>query len=218
MDVRRVYERLRKILGARDWWKSDGSLEVVVGALLTQQTTWRSVDVALGRLKERGWLSLEGLAAAPVEKLEDCVKPTGFYRVKTARLQKLATRVLEDYGNVDALLHQEPRDLRQYLLGLDGIGPETADSILLYAAGLPFLVVDTYTRRIVERLGSPLPPGYEAARSCLEGGLPRTVETYREFHAMMVELGKRYCRRNPRCQLCPLLELCPHGQDMVSGR
>lgn len=217
MDLLGVYERLRMALGGRDWWQADGPLEVVTGALLTQQTTWKNVKEAIGNLKDRGLLTLEALATTPLNVLEECVRPTGFYRVKASRLRAISARILHDHGTLVRFLSMEPSDLRATLLDLPGVGFETADSILLYAAGHPFLVVDAYTRRIMRRLGMPLHRDYEEARRRLEEELPRNVEAYREFHALMVELGKRYCRPRPLCAPCPLLDLCPHGMKAAGG-
>lgn len=215
MDAPALLARLQRALPVEAWWPARGPLEVVVGALLTQQTTWTSVERALEALRREGLLTLAGLADAPPGAVEACVRPTGFYRVKARRLRAIARRVREAHGSVEALLAQEDRALREELLGLPGVGPETADSILLYAADRPFLPVDAYTRRILRRLGTPLPRGYEAARRRLEEGLPPDPGTYGAFHALLVEVGKRWCRPRPRCAPCPLLEACPHGQATV---
>ncbi len=217
MDLQAVNEHLRETLGGKEWWRAGGPLEVMVGAVLTQQTTWNSVEVAMERLKEKGLLSLNNLAAAPPAVLEECVRPTRFGRVKARRLRAMATRILKDCGSLRELFSKDSVELRQYLLRLRGIGFETADSILLYAAGRPFMVVDSYTRRIVGRLGMALPSDYEEARLLLQRELPRSVEGYREFHASLVELGKRYCRRNPHCNRCPLQDRCPHGSKVIIG-
>ncbi|MEE9237795.1 MAG: hypothetical protein V3U52_08425 [Thermoplasmata archaeon] len=217
MDLEPLHTRLTQAIGGHDWWRADGPLEVIAGAMLTQQTTWGSVEVAIRNLKERKLMNLEGLAGAPLEVLEECVRPTGFYRVKATRLQTMARHILYRHGSLSEFLSTEGTRLRQSLLSMSGVGLETADSILLYAVGLPFLVVDTYTRRIMERLGMALPRDYEEARRRLEEAVPRGVESYREFHALMVELGKQYCRPRPRCAPCPLLDLCPHGMKVVRG-
>ncbi len=188
-----------------------------MGAVLTQQTTWVSAEKALRELKDRGLMSLENLSDAPLEVLEECVRPTGFYRVKARRLRTMARHILEREGGLTEFLSLDAPTLRGRLLDLPGVGFETADSILLYAVGHRFFVVDAYTRRIVGRLGKALPSGYEEARGLLEAELPGDVNDYQEAHALMVELGKRYCRTKPLCASCPLLRLCPHGQR-VEGR
>ncbi|MFQ5919034.1 MAG: endonuclease III domain-containing protein [Thermoplasmata archaeon] len=212
MDLLRVYERLRQALGGADWWQSDSPWEVMVGALLTQQTTWRSVERALASLRAEHLLSPEALAHAPLHRIEACVRPTGFYRTKAGRLQRMAAQILREAETVEAFLARPSDALRRSLLRLEGVGEETADAILLYAAGIPTPVVDAYTRRILERLGRPLPGGYEAAADRLRRQLPDRVDDHRRFHALMVRLGKTFCRPAPRCASCPLLDLCPHGQ------
>lgn len=217
MDVPALHARLERVLPLGAWWRAQGPLEVLVGALLTQQTTWTSVERALEGLRDAGLLTLEALADAPRAALEACVRPTGFYRTKAARLQAMARHVRAVHGTVEALLAQEDGGLRRELLDLPGVGPETADSFLLYGADRPFLPVDAYTRRILDRLGSPLPRGYEAARRRLEEELPRDPTAYQAFHARLVEVGKRWCRPRPRCAPCPLLAGCAHGRRVVAS-
>jgi endonuclease-3 related protein len=217
MDLVRVSERLRHALGGTGWWQAEGPWEVMVGALLTQQTTWRSVTRALRSLREEGLITPEALIGASATRIEACLRPTGFYRTKARRLRRMAAHVLDTSGSVEAFLARPPEGLRRDLLALEGVGEETADAILLYAAGHPTPVVDAYTRRILERLGAPLPPGYAAAAAVLGAELPHGVADHRRFHALMVELGKRHCRPVPRCGPCPLLDLCPHGRALVAG-
>ncbi|MFQ6012476.1 MAG: endonuclease III domain-containing protein [Thermoplasmata archaeon] len=215
MDLLRVYRTLRRALGSDDWWQAAGPWEVMVGAVLAQRTTWRSVDRALRSLQAAGLLAPEALAAAPPSQVEACVRPTGFYRTKARRLRRMAAHVLRAAGSVEAFLARPPAGLRRDLLALEGVGEETADAILLYAAGHATPVVDAYTRRILARLGHPLPPGSADAARRLRAELPHRVEEHRRFHALMVELGKRHCRPAPRCAPCPLLDLCPHGRGVV---
>ncbi|MFQ5908108.1 MAG: endonuclease III domain-containing protein [Thermoplasmata archaeon] len=217
MDLVRVSHRLRRALGGDDWWRADGPWEVMVGALLTQQTAWRNVARALRSLREEGLLTPEALAVASLARIEACLQPTGFYRTKARRLRCMAAHLLSASGSTGAFLARPPEELRRDLLGLEGVGEETADAILLYAAGHPTPVVDAYTRRILERLGAPLPLGYAAAAATLRAALPNRVADHRRFHALMVELGKRHCRPAPRCGPCPLLDLCPHGRRVVAN-
>ncbi len=212
----RVYERLRHALGGENWWQAESPWEVMVGAILAQQTTWQSVDRALRSLKEEGLLPPDVLAHASLERVERCIRPTGFYRTKARRLRLMAARVFEEAGTLEAFLARPPATLRRSLLAMEGVGEETADAILLYAAGHPAPVVDAYTRRILRRLGHPLPRGYERAARQLREHLPDHVSDHRRFHAVMVILGKDFCRPNPRCAPCPLLDLCPHGQAVVA--
>ena len=217
MDLVRVFERLRRALGGEGWWRAEGPWEVMVGALLIQQTTWQSVERALRALEHEGLLPPDALAVASLARIEACIRPTGFYRTKARRIRDMAAHVLRDAASVEAYLARPSEALRGSLLALDGVGEETADAILLYAAGHPTPVVDAYTRRILGRLGMPLPAGYTAAAHALRAQLPNRVADHRRFHALMVELGKEYCRPAPRCAPCPLLELCPHGQAVIDG-
>lgn len=217
MDLRPIIGRLRRASGGENWeWRSEGPWEIMVGAVLVQQTRWPTVDQALQSLRAKGLLTPEALAAAPPERVEACLRPTGFYRTKARRLRHMAARILSEAGSVEAYFARPPEELRRSLLALEGVGDETADVILLYAAGHPSPVVDAYTRRILGRLGLPLPSDYRAAHGVLNGLLPDRLEDHRRFHELMVELGKRYCRAAPECAPCPLLELCPHGQ-VVTG-
>ncbi len=218
MDLLRVYERLRQALGGEDWWRAASPWEVMVGALLTQQTSWGSVERALTSLRAEQLLSPEALARAPLRRIEACIRPTGFYRTKARRLQLMAAEVLREAGTVEAFLARPPDALRRILLAFDGVGEETADAILLYAAGHATPVVDAYTRRILGRLGHPLSGNYEAAARQLRARLPDRVGDHRRFHALMVGLGKAHCRPTPRCAPCPLLDMCPHGQALLRDR
>jgi endonuclease-3 related protein len=216
MDLPRVVERLRDAFGDEEWWQADSPWEVMVGALLTQQTTWRSVERALASLRAEGLLAPEALIRASLPRIEACVRPTGFYRTKARRLQGMATQVLREAGTVEAFLARPPEALRGSLLGLEGVGEETADAILLYAAGHPAPVIDAYTRRILGRLGHPLPDSYEKAALWIGAQLPDRIEDHRRFHALMVGLGKTHCRPAPRCPSCPLQDVCPHGQAVLA--
>ncbi|MDX1535006.1 MAG: hypothetical protein R3291_05245, partial [Thermoplasmata archaeon] len=186
MDLSSVYAELRRTLGGDGWWRAEGPWEVMVGALLTQRTTWRSVQTAIESLKAAGLIAPEALAEAPLPRIEACLRPTGFYRAKARRLRRMARTVLREAGTVEAFLGHRPERLRRELLALEGVGPETADAILLYAAGRPVPVVDAYTRRVLGRLGLPHPAAYGAAAEALRAALPDRVEDHRRFHALMV--------------------------------
>ncbi len=203
-----IYRRLFLAYGPQGWWPADSPFEVMVGAILTQATNWRNVERAIGNLKEAGVLSPEAVLQLPEEELARLVRPAGFYRQKARRLKSLARAVLS-HGGTEAFLSLPPGKLREILLSLPGIGPETADSILLYAAERPVFVVDAYTRRIFSRLGfirgnEP----YEELRALFERCLPRDTRLYQEYHALLVRHGKEHCRARPRCHGCPLRELC----------
>ncbi len=203
----RLFRHLLRHLGPQGWWPGDSAFEIALGAILTQNTAWRNVERALANLRQRGWLEPRALARAPLEALEEALRPSGYYRQKARRVQGFA-RWWVAQGGEEGLRRLPTATLRQHLLELKGIGPETADSILLYAFHRPVFVVDAYTRRILSRHGFSLPPDYEGLRQYLEQQLPGSVPVYQEFHALLVAVGKRFCRRqNPACEACPVQSL-----------
>ena len=210
-----IYEKLLVAYGPRGWWpvtppggrrprytggprSGAQRFEVAVGALLTQNTAWANASRAIERLNESDLLSPEGIAGSDERALAEIIRPSGYFNQKAKRLKLLARFFLD-----------EPEVTREGLLGILGVGPETADSILLYGFGRPLFVVDTYTRRIFGRLGlvdekSP----YEEVRGILEGALPRDAALYQEYHALLVEHAKRFCKKRPVCGDCPLMAWC----------
>ena len=194
-----IYEKLLGIFGPRNWWPADTPFEVVVGAILTQQTKWENVEKAIRNLKARGLLEAKPLARADLEELEALVRCTGFYRQKAKRLKDISNYFFE---NPD-ILKRPADDLRKTLLSLNGIGEETADSIVLYAAEKPRFVIDAYTKRICGCMG--LERNYGGLQAIFEGSLPQDVPLYKEFHALIVEYGKQFCGKK-RCNECILVE------------
>jgi endonuclease-3 related protein len=212
--ARHVYRRLHAALGPQGWWPAETPFEVMVGAVLVQNAAWTNVERAIARLREADLLEPRRLARAPRETVEQLVRSAGYYRQKSRRLQILCEWLLARCdGQVDRLRDAPLGRLRAELLGLHGIGPETADSILLYALELPALVVDAYTRRIWVRHGWIAPPAdYHALQRRLADDLPVDVLLYNELHALVVQVGKDYCKkRRPACDACPLADLLPDG-------
>ena len=207
-----VFERLHAAFGQQEWWPGDSPFEVMVGAVLVQNTAWRNVERALENLRDAGLMSPEALHALAESELAELIRPAGYYQVKARRLRNLLKLVVEEYdGSLDAMFATDLATLREQLLGVSGIGPETADAILLYAANKPTFVVDTYTHRILARHGWI---GYEAdyheIKDHFECSLPPDERLYNEYHALLVRLGKDYCRKTaPKCEACPLAELLP---------
>ncbi len=202
--LRDIYQRLRRAFGPQHWWPGDTPLEVVVGAVLTQNTAWSNVEKAIAVLKARRLMALSKLSRLSPVELAPLIRSAGFYNVKAKRLAALL-KWLKAHGGFSGLSNSRTHELRPQLLACHGIGPETADSILLYALGRPVFVIDAYTRRILSRYG--LIAGdepYEALRLMFEQSLPRSVRLYNEYHALLVRLAKVHCRSRPLCDSCPL--------------
>ncbi len=192
-----IYKQLLDKLGHKHWWPADTPFEVVVGAILTQQTKWENVEKAIKNLKEHGLMESGALSKAGIEELEEHIRCTGFYRQKAKRVKIISTFFSE---NPD-ILEKPVKELRATLLSLDGIGDETADSIVLYAADKPKFVIDAYTRRMCKCLG--IEGDYGKLQSIFETSIPEDVPLYKEFHALIVEYGKRFCGKK-RCEECIL--------------
>jgi endonuclease-3 related protein len=192
---------------------------MIVGAILTQNVTWRSVTSAIDNLKAAGLLSLEGLLTVPEEELSPLLRPTRYHIQKAGKLQAFCRVVAAEYeGDLDAFLAQETPGLRRCLLNIYGIGPETADAILLYAAGKPVFVIDAYTQRIFHRLGYfPERISYREMQSFFMGALPRDTSLYNEYHALIDALGHHTCKARPHCDACPLSGLCQTGRTADPG-
>ena len=215
MELMEIYRRLLRHFGPQNWWPAQTRFEMVVGAVLTQRTKWENAERAVKRLKDAGLLSPKSLADAPLERVQELIRPAGFYRVKAKRLLNLVRHIAENYGgSLDRFLARPPEEVRRDLLSVGGVGRETADSILLYAANRLYFPVDAYTKRIMYRLGfvERENVGYEELRRFIEERIPRDLEVYREFRALLVVLGKRYCGKKTLCQSCPLRDLCPTGR------
>jgi endonuclease-3 related protein len=212
--LREAHRRLLRRYGPLGWWPAETPLEVCVGAVLTQNTAWANVEKALANLRAAGLLGdARAMLALPEARLADLLRPAGYFRVKARRLRALL-RWLVDRGGGDpaAALRGGTAALREDLLGVHGVGRETADSILLYAGGRPVFVVDAYTRRVVGRHGwSDGEAGYEDLRAFFERRLPRDAPLYNQLHAEIVAVGKDHCRPVPRCEGCPLEGLLPRG-------
>lgn len=209
-----VFQRLYGRYGPQGWWPAQSKFEVIVGAVLTQAITWAGVERAIENMRAAGVFSLEGLTETPVEELAQLVKPCLYYNVKAGKLKAFAAHLWRHHkGDLEAFLSQDALALRQELLSIYGIGEETADDILLYAAERPFFVIDAYTRRIVRRLGmAPAREDYRSFQGLFHRGLPRDAPLFNEYHALLDRHAKESCRKRPLCSSCCLLELCPTGE------
>ncbi len=213
----RIYHDLFAHYGPRHWWPADSPFEVMVGAVLTQNTAWTNVERALARVKGVVALEAAPMAALPVDVLADALRPAGYYNVKARRLQALCRWVV-DQGGMGALHGMETRPLRAGLLNVHGVGPETADDMVLYAFGRPVFVIDAYTRRLFARLGFVRnQESYEGLRARFERALPRDPVLYNEYHALIVEHAKTTCRTRPLCQNCILRPRCAAALPVVPG-
>ncbi len=210
--LRRYFEVLLAHFGPQGWWPGRTRLEVILGAILTQNTAWRNAALALKRLRRAGLLNFKGLRGASLRELRSRIRPAGFYRQKARAIGSVLDWLEQTYGGSVARMFRAPAPrLREELLALKGIGPETADSILLYAGQQPFFVADAYTRRILSRHALvSARAGYAHVQKYLHERLPPDQRLFNEFHALLVETGKRYCwRQAPRCDACPLGPFLP---------
>ncbi len=201
-----LYSRLYHAFGPRHWWPGDSPFEVAVGAILTQNTSWRNVTKAINNLKAARLLSPDALYHLPLQDLAAVIRPAGYYNIKARRLKHFVEFLfLENGGDLDCLLTEALDTLRNKLLSIKGVGPETADSILLYAGNRPTFVVDTYTRRILFRHRlMPQEASYDEVRFFFMDCLEPDVAMFNEYHALLVHLGHTFCwKRDPKCTECP---------------
>ena len=204
--LKELYDTLWAAWGPQGWWPGDTPFEVAVGAILTQNTNWGNVAQAITALKREELLTPQALHDLPESELARLIRPAGYYNLKARRLKNFLDFLANDYQySMAHMADAELERLRPALLGVKGIGPETADSILLYALDKPTFVVDTYTFRILSRHGLILEAcSYEELRQLFMEHLPPAVPIYQEYHALLVRLGKAWCRPQPRCPDCPV--------------
>ncbi len=210
--LRRYYRALRAALGPQHWWPARTPFEVIVGAILTQSTAWVNVERAIANLRRARLLTPRALLRVRHARLTRLIRPAGYFRQKARKLKAFVRFLEAEYGGSLQRMWTTPTaELRARLLRVHGIGPETADSILLYAGGHPVFVVDAYTKRILMRHGLlDERADYEQTRSLFEAALPRDAQLFNEYHALLVAVGKRWCRpQQPRCKACPLGRFLP---------
>ena len=220
-----LYTILLNQFGNLNWWPmdkdyhkkngSDPRFEIIIGAILTQNTAWSNVEKALENLKLQKMLEVKNISKIQIEDLQELIRPSGFFKQKATRLKDISTYLKNNYSaNLDKFFDRDMNNIRNELLSLNGIGPETADSILLYAGNQPIFVVDAYTKRICERLPLNTNISYEEIQNYFESELSQNyskielLKIYNELHAMIVILAKNYCKKNPVCKKCPLSKYC----------
>jgi endonuclease-3 related protein len=209
-----IYQLLRERFGHRDWWPGDTTLEIIIGAILTQNTAWSNVEKAITNLKAQKALSVRRLREVAEKDLAEWVRSSGYFNQKAKKIKAFIAFLDAKYsGSLAKLRKASLAELRHELLEINGIGPETADSILLYALGKPVFVVDAYTRRIFRRhFYFDHEPSYHETQERFEAECPPDVALYNDFHAQIVAVGNRFCKPKPRCEGCPLAHL-PHTTD-----
>jgi len=204
-----VYEKLLAAYGHQHWWPAETPFEMMVGAILAQNTSWENVQAAINNLKEKNMLDHEVIANSSIYDLAEVIRPCGTYMQKARYLHGFALFYTEQ-GERKGFMKWPMSVQRSRLLGLYGIGPETADSIMLYALDRPIFVIDDYTKRLFVRLGHfDYILGYEAIQHYIQQRLPESLPLFQEFHALIVEHSKRHCKSKPLCDQCPLFDQCP---------
>lgn len=215
-----AYNALRARYGHRNWWPADTPFEMCVGAVLTQNTAWKNVTQAIANLKAAGALDVFAIHLMEPEELAVLIKPSGYYNIKARRLKSLVSHIVRRHrGELSSLLDLPLGTLRKELLSVNGVGKETADSIILYAAEKPIFVVDAYTKRVLGRHGIlPADSDYDEVQEFFHRHLPRDVPLFNDYHAQFVAVGKNHCKAKPSCEGCPLADVFPpHGAKRRDG-
>lgn len=212
--LREIYDLVFDYFGPQKWWPGETQFEIIVGAILTQNTSWANVEKAIKNLKNAKLLNPKPLHQLETTELAKLIRPAGYFNIKAKRLRSFLDRLFEQYdGSLENLEQLQTSRLRDELLSIKGIGPETADSILLYAFGRAVFVVDAYTARIIARHGLIEPPfDYEQLQQLFESSLEPNVQFFNEYHALLVQVGKQFCKPKAKCSGCPLEKL-PHSLE-----
>lgn len=212
-----IYRKLYKAYGPMHWWPGETPFEVMAGAILTQNTSWRNVEKAIKNLKEREVLNIEGIRKLSEPELAALIRPSGFFRIKAERLMAFVDFIVREYGgDLKRMKREKLEMLRPKLLKIKGIGPETADSILLYGLHKPVFVVDAYTKRVLSRHGViSEKASYEEVQRCFMDHLPHQEKLFNEYHALLVHLAKTACKKDKECDTCPLKRIA-HGAKRVA--
>ena len=212
-----IYYRLFERYGPQHWWPGDNPFEVMVGAILTQSAAWKNVEKSISNLKKACAMLPLALCQMPIDELAGLIHPSGYYNAKSAKLKALVNWLADTCDdNLDKLFAKDVNILRRQLLSVHGVGSETADSILLYAANKPVFVIDAYTRRIISRVGlAPRKDTYDSYQLLFMKNLPCETQLFNEYHALLVCLGKEVCRKQPFCESCCLFEICCYSKGCI---
>ncbi len=206
-----IYSLLKAHFGYLNWWPAKTPFEVAVGTILTQNVAWGNVEKSITNLEEKGLVNPKKLLKANPAIVKKCISPSGYYNIKYERLISLLRFIRDELNfEITNLKRMTLNDARDKLLSIKGVGKETADSILLYAAGFPVFVVDTYTKRSFYRIGILQSPDmdYDDVQAIFMKNLPSDVKLYNDYHAQIVELSKNYCKKRPTCKNCPIIKVC----------
>ena len=207
ISIEGIYQKLFRHFGPQSWWPGETPFEVIVGAILTQNTNWQNVAKAIENLKKAKVLTPKKIHSLPADQLAQLIRPSGYFNIKAKRLREFLNFLFKNYrGSLKKMFSRPLEDLRKEILSVKGIGPETADSILLYAGGLPVFVVDAYTKRIFSRQKLLSEEAeYHQVQELFTRSLKKDVQLYNEYHALIVRLGKDFCKKTkPKCEICPI--------------
>lgn len=211
MNAVALYDKLYAEFGPQHWWPAASPFEVMVGAILTQNTSWKNVEKAVANLKKEKMLSVRKLSSARKSKIARLIRPSGYFNQKAERLQLFARHLAKRHGaSVKRFFARDLPAIREELLALKGIGPETADSMLLYAGNKPVFMIDLYTQRIMERLGLHEDLSYHGLQDFFHASLRRDHRLFNEYHALLVKFAQEYCRKKPLCRECFLRRRCQY--------
>jgi endonuclease III related protein len=219
-QLRKIYELLDAYFGDLHWWPADNPFEVMVGAILTQNTAWTNVEKAIAALRARSLLSPLALASLPEDELAQLIRPSGYYHLKAARMKAFIRFFMREYGGcIEQMRAGSLPELRKHILSVWGIGPETADSILLYACQKPIFVSDAYTKRILLRHGMIADDAdYHAIQALFMNHFPNDATLFNQYHALIVNTGKTFCRKTAQCAGCPLANLQKGKKPMMYAK
>lgn len=205
-----IYSLLYGKYGDLGWWPAETPDEVVIGAILTQNTSWNNVEKCIENLKRHALITLETLKSASINNIRELIRSSGFFNQKAERLKRIAMAIVDTYGSLEGMQSHTDHELAHFLGSLNGVGSETMESIMLYALSRPFFVMDKYTYRIFSRIGFPVASSREEIRERIAQDLCYNIERMKNYHAMLVYLGKDHCRTKPICDGCPLSEICDY--------